>query len=261
MRRLIQAASWVALGVVINAAALALVVNGVLDMPVLSSAANPNSGFMRLFFKSDGLYYRTSDGVETKVGGSSGGGESWSVNLADFTRTSGTGSAVQESDGSISFNSTAGARYRYNGAAFGAGKSLVAALDWTGKASEFWTFTVGVESSSCSGSGPGRFRFDLYSNADNRAYLWVRREKCDGSGTDGEVYTWTNHFVPHSVKLRIRDDGANLHFEYCPSGLIAASGPWKTLASADRTSYVTADRAYFACDSGVTAKIRQFTVQ
>lgn len=263
MRKYLNAAGWVMAGICINAVGLALVVNGVLDMPVLNSATNPNAGFMRLFFKSDGLYYRTSAGIETKVGsgGGGGGGETWSVNLNDFTRTSGTGTAEQESDGSISFNSASSARYRYNGAAFGVGKTLAAALDWTAKPSDYWTFTVGVESSTCSGTNPGRYRFDIYSNADNRLYFWIRKEKCDGSGMDGDVYSWTNHFVPNSMKLRVRDDGANLHFEFCPSGQIAASGPWKTLASVERTSYITADRAYFAADGGVCMKIRQFAVQ
>ncbi len=263
MRKYLNAAGWMVAGLCINAAALALVVNGVLDMPVLSSATNPNAGFMRLFFKSDGLYYRTSAGVETKVGAGGGGGtgETWSVNLGDFTRTSGTGTAEQESDGSVSFNSAFPARYRYNAVAFGAGKTLTAALDWTAKPSDYWTVSVGVESSSCTGSNPGRYRFDIYSNADNRLYLWVRKEKCDSSGMDGEVYSWTNHFVPNSVKLRVRDDGTNLHFEYCPSGQIAAAGPWKTLASVERTSYVAADRAYLGADGGVCMKVRQFAVQ
>jgi hypothetical protein len=66
---------FIAIGMLLVSLLFAATINGVIDIPEVTVASNPPSGWWRLFFKTDGkLYKRNSAGTETEIGSGGGGG-------------------------------------------------------------------------------------------------------------------------------------------------------------------------------------------
>lgn len=248
------------LTVLLNGILLALVVNGVIDLPVLTSATNPASGFVRLFFKSDGLYTRTAAGVETGPLGT--GGDSWSTTAGDFTKITGTASMGQ-------FGSTVGLAVAasdtvaYSLGTWGSGKTLTAVIEVMGQATATngAEFLVGVRDGACSGTNAG----GVYLNIWGQSNIAVQQLKCDWS-LNGNLWVGEVHTTAVSlVGLRIVDDATNRKFYFCASPEEDLTGPWIQIYSEARTTYTEGTQGVFLVktktSSFASSRVKHFSVQ
>jgi hypothetical protein len=252
------------IGFLAAALLMGAVLNGWLDLPVISAPANPSAGFLRLFADTSTgkLGCKDSSGASCLAGGAASG---WNAGLSSFTEETLTNYAVADvSNGGIEFHSTGGGaqgagtiKYRSN-AAFNAGNASVAVgFQLVGNVAG-QSFILYLKDGSCTGTGPGYITF--YFNFDVGTNAWgvgTWHNDCAGNWA-GDGFTNRKTSFAGTGAFRIRESSGTRYYEISADPLGRAG--WMILGSESTGAYITPTQTGFWSSVGSASGVSQAAV-
>ena len=217
---------------------MAAVLNGWLDVPLITAPANPGSGWLRFFASSatGKLACLDSAGASCLASGSGAG---WNAQQAMFSSIWTGYNYTDISGGGVTFNSTGAAGYIHTTSitAFTAGTgSVVMGMEFTGQITG-QNILLFIRDGGCTGTNPGAITF--YFNFDTYTSKWgvgAWQNKCDWAWNADQIAN-QNTSLSGIGALRIREASGTRYFEVSADSL--GRGGWSIVGSHSTGTYIT----------------------